>query len=73
MLAHKMTFYKALVYLIIYNMIFVLPMLAIVIFIYYGLSPEKAENWRKQKLRLFHFIAGVILITIGIAILGKWI
>src|SRR4030043_1242259 len=42
MLAHKVTFAKALAYLILYNVIFILPMLAIVLLIYYGLSPEKA-------------------------------
>jgi cytochrome c biogenesis protein CcdA len=73
MLAHKLTFYKALSYLILYNLIFILPMLAIILFIYYGLSPEKAEAWRKQKLRLLHLVAGVILVGLGIAILGKWI
>ncbi len=73
MLAHKVAFTKALAYLVLYNLIFVLPMLAIVLLVYYGLSPEKAESWRKQKLRLLHLIAGVILIGLGIAILGKWI
>jgi len=73
MLAHKVAFFKALSFLILYNLIFILPMLAIVLLIYYGLSPEKAENWRKQKLRLLHLIAGVILIGLGIAILSGWI
>lgn len=73
MLAHKVAFAKALIYLVLYNLIFILPMLAIVLLIYYGLSPEKAESWRKQKLRLLHLIAGVILVGLGIAILGKWI
>ena len=73
MLAHKVAFAKALAYLILYNLIFILPMLAIVLLVYYGLSPEKAENWRKQKLRLLHLIAGIILIGLGIAILFKWI
>jgi len=73
MLAHKVTFSKALSYLVLYNLIFILPMLAIVLLIYYGLSPERAENWRQKKLRLLHLVAGIILIGLGIAILGKWI
>lgn len=71
MLAHKVVFAKALAYLVLYNLIFILPMLAIVLLVYYGLSPEKAENWRKQKLRFLHLIAGVILIGLGVAILFK--
>ena len=73
MLAHKVTFTKALLYLVLYNVIFVLPMAAIVILIYYGLSPERAEGWRKQKLQLLHLIAGVILVGLGAAILLGWI
>lgn len=73
MLAAKTTLAKALLYLVAYNIIFIAPMLAIVFLIYYGLSPEKAENWRKQKLRLLHLIAGVVLVAIGIVMLAGWI
>lgn len=70
MLATKTTFFTALGYLIFYNLIFILPMLAIVLALYFGLSAEKAEVWRKQKLRLLHLIAGVVLIILGIVIIG---
>ena len=73
LLAAKTTFIKAFLYLILYNLIFILPMAAIVLAIYYGLSPERAENWRQKKLRLLHLIAGVILIALGVVILGGWI
>ncbi|MBI4709212.1 MAG: hypothetical protein HY764_03355 [Candidatus Portnoybacteria bacterium] len=73
MLASKVSFIKAILYLIIYNLIFVLPMLVIVFAMYWGLAPERAENWRKQKIRLLHLIAGVILIGLGIVMLGGWL
>ena len=73
MLATKATFAKALGYLIFYNLIFIAPMLAIVLAMYFGLSSEKAEAWRKDKLRLLHLIAGVVLLILGIVILGGWI
>jgi len=73
MLTSKTTLVKSLLYLVAYNIIFVAPMLTIVLLMYFGLSPEKAENWRKQKLRLLHLIAGVILVALGIVILGGWI
>ena len=73
MLASKTTLVQALLYLVFYNLIFIAPMLAIVLAIYFGLSPEKAEAWRKQKLRLLHLTAGVILLILGIVILGGWI
>ncbi len=73
MLAAKTTFLKALLYLVAYNVIFIAPMLLIVFLIYYGLSPEKAEDWRKQKLRLLHLVAGVVLVALGIAMLLGWL
>ncbi len=73
MLASKTTLAKALIYLLFYNLIFIVPMLAIVLAIYWGLSPAKAEAWRKQKLRLLHLIAGVVLAALGVVILGGWI
>ena len=69
MLATKITFTSAVFYLILYNLIFVLPMLVVVFAMYWGLSPEKAEDWRKNKIRLLHLIAGVILVALGIVIL----
>ncbi len=73
MLASKTTLLKSLLYLVVYNLIFVAPMLAIVFLLYFGLEPERAENWRKQKLRLLHLVAGVILLGLGIVILGGWL
>ncbi len=73
MLAAKTTFAKAILYLIMYNLIFVVPMAAIVLAMYFGLPPEKAETWRKEKVRLLHLIAGIILMALGIVILGGWL
>lgn len=73
MLAAKATFWKAFLYMILYNVIFVAPMIIVVLAMYFGLPPEKAENWRKEKIRLLHLIAGIVLILLGIVILTGWI
>lgn len=73
LLASKVTFAKAISYLVLYNLIFILPMLIIVFAMYWGLPPEKAEDWRKNKIRLLHLIAGLILVALGIMILGGWL
>jgi cytochrome c biogenesis protein CcdA len=69
LLAAKTTFFKAFLYLIFYNLIFIAPMAVIVLGMYFGLPPEKAENWRKNKIRLLHLIAGVVLIALGVVII----
>ena len=73
MLAAKATSWKAFLYMILYNLIFVAPMIIVVLAMYFGLPPEKAENWRKEKIRLLHLIAGLVLVALGIVMLAGWI
>jgi len=73
MLAAKTTLFTAILYLIAYNLIFIAPMMAIVLAMYWGLPPERAEEWRKEKIRLLHLIAGLVLVALGIVMLAGWI
>ena len=70
MLANQATMAKAIPLLLLYNLIFILPMIAISLFVYFGLSTaEQAEKIRKTKIKVLHLIAGVILILMGIIVL----
>lgn len=53
-------------YLLLYNAIFIIPMLAITFGAYFGLDTAKAEKIRQKNIRLIHFIVGVIMIGIGL-------
>jgi cytochrome c biogenesis protein CcdA/glutaredoxin len=56
--------------LLLYNFIFVLPMILITLAIYFGVTTtEKAEYWRTRKLKVLHLIAGIIILVLGIAML----
>lgn len=65
--------FKTLLYLLLYNSIFIIPMLVIVGVMYTGLKATEAESWRKNKIRLLHLITGVIMILLGAAIWLGWI
>ena len=69
LLGAKETFWNAVQYLLLYNIVFVLPMIAITIAVYKGFSTEKAETIRQKRLRVLHLIAGAILVVMGIVIL----
>ncbi|MFC1622330.1 cytochrome c biogenesis protein CcdA [Patescibacteria group bacterium] len=69
MLAKKAFTAKAIAYLILYNLIFVSPMILITHAVYKGFDPQKAEKIRQKNLRTLHLIAGIILIGMGTAIL----
>lgn len=56
--------------LLLYNLIFILPMLIITLAIYFGFTTtEKTEEWRQRKLKILHLIAGVIILLLGIGML----
>ncbi|KKR76473.1 MAG: Cytochrome c biogenesis protein [Candidatus Levybacteria bacterium GW2011_GWA2_40_8] len=69
MLSQRETFISALSYLILYNLIFILPMLLITFLVYKGLSPEKAELVRVVNTKKLHLIAGILMILVGAYIL----
>ena len=67
-------FIKTIPWLILYNLIFILPMIGITLAVYFGISTtEKLSDWKERKIRYIHLIAGVLLIGLGIAILTKLI
>ncbi len=57
--------YLALAY---YNLIFVLPMIAITLLVSYGMSPEKVMKWREKNIRKLHLIAGLLLLAVLIMV-----
>ncbi|MFC1686078.1 cytochrome c biogenesis protein CcdA [Nanoarchaeota archaeon] len=67
LLAKTATKNVAILWLLLYNLIFILPMLIITFVVYFGLSdPEKLNEIRKKKIKVLHLIAGVILLLLGI-------
>ena len=57
----------ALMLLLLYNFIFILPMLLITFAITFGLTTtEEAEQWRQKKLKVLHLIAGILMVLLGI-------
>jgi cytochrome c biogenesis protein CcdA/glutaredoxin len=70
LLAHATEWNYAMALLLLYNFIFVLPMIIITGAIYYGFTTtEQAEEWRKGKLKILHLIAGIIILLLGIGML----
>ncbi len=71
LLARTETRLDAMLWLLLYNIIFVAPMIAITLAVHYGLTTtEKAEAWRAGHLRALHLIAGVIILLLGVAMLA---
>ncbi len=70
----SLEFLKTIPWLILYNLIFIMPMIGITLIVYFGISTtEKLSDWKERKIRYIHLIAGLLLIGLGIAILTKLI
>lgn len=66
LLADKNTWWQAFGYLVIYNFIFVLPLLVILFGVYFGLPPERVEAWRQEKKKWMKLAIGAVLVALGI-------
>jgi cytochrome c biogenesis protein CcdA len=73
MMSKTLTFSEGLPYLLLYNLIFVLPLIAILLIVAYGLSPEKVNSWRLENRRLLRLVIGLAMIAIGVVMLSGWI
>jgi cytochrome c biogenesis protein CcdA len=60
---------KAIPWLLLYNFIFVLPMLAITFVVYKGVSTtERVNSWKERNIRYIHLATGLLLVGLGIAL-----
>jgi len=56
-------------YLFVYNLIFILPLVVITFLIYKGTSPEALQKWTGKERKWMKVSAGIVLIILGIYIL----
>ena len=67
-------FVDALPSLLLYNFIFVLPMIAVTLLVYIGSKrAEDVKDWKEKNVKYMHLVAGILLLAIGILmVLGKF-
>ena len=59
------------IYILIYNIIFILPMVAIALIVWYGLMrTDELEEYKELNVEKVHLITGVIMLLIGLYILA---
>jgi cytochrome c biogenesis protein CcdA len=64
----------ALPWLLYFNFIVILPLVIITLIIYKGMTTaENISNWKERNTRILHFIAGILLLLVGVALLMGWI
>ena len=67
-------FLESTLWLLYYNLLFVIPMLLIVIIVYFGFAKvEDASQWKEKNIKKLHLIAGILLFLVGLFLLIGWI
>ena len=72
LMSRSYTLMEGLPYLILYNIIFVLPLILILLMVAYGVAPERANEWRVRHRRTLRLIVGLAMITLGLIIFSGW-
>ena len=60
---------KALYYLLVYNFIFVLPLIVILALVYFGVKVQKIKRWKQNYRRWMRLAIGLVLIALGILLI----
>jgi cytochrome c biogenesis protein CcdA len=69
LLSVKATYLQATGYLLLYNLMFVMPLVAILLGASNKVVVQKMTEWRQSKSRAMHLLSGLIMIVLGLVIL----
>lgn len=72
LMGREMTIMAGLPWLVLYNLVYVLPLILITLVVAYGISPEQADTMRAKYKRTVRMFIGLILIALGAVILLGW-
>lgn len=64
---------KGILYLTVYNFVFVLPLIIILLLFGFGLTSQRVDSWRKRNRSTLRLMLGLGMIVLGILILGNFL
>jgi len=69
LMSDTLTLSQGIPYLILFNFIFVLPLIVILLVVVLGLPPERVNSWRLENRRMLRFAIGLAMVVVGIIII----
>lgn len=60
---------KVFALLLFYNVIFVLPLVVILILVYFGMSVKKIQNWKQKEKKWMRLFTGIVMVLLGILLI----
>jgi cytochrome c biogenesis protein CcdA len=73
LMGRELTVTEGLPWLVLYNLVFVLPLVLVTLLVAYGISPARAERWRTEHKRMVRVVIGAIMVALGLVILSGWL
>jgi cytochrome c biogenesis protein CcdA/glutaredoxin len=70
LLGDRMTLAEGIPYLLLYNLIFVLPLILILMIVVWGGTPERMETFRTGSRRWVRLVMGIVMVALGAAMLA---
>ncbi len=65
---------KTIPWLLLYNLVFIIPMVGITIICFIGFTTvENISGWKDKNIRYLHLISGIIIFSLGLAMLMGWV
>jgi hypothetical protein len=58
-------------YLVIYNLLFILPLVVVFILIFWGMSSQALAKWVQNRLGLMKILMAIIFLALGIILIGS--
>jgi cytochrome c biogenesis protein CcdA len=69
LMSNTMTLAEGIPYLLLFNVIFILPLIVILLVVVFGIPPERVNTWRLENRRALRIAIGVVMVLVGIFIL----
>ncbi len=61
---------QGILYLLLYNLVFVLPLLILTLGVHFGFTTTaRAERWRAQRVQKLHLVSGAVMVLLGIGMI----
>ena len=60
---------KVFLLLVLYNFIFVLPLIVILLLSYFGISTKKISAWKNEKKKWMRLFIGIVMIALGVLLI----
>jgi cytochrome c biogenesis protein CcdA len=55
--------------LVVYNFIFVLPLIVIMLMVFFGTNPDKIRSWKDDKKKWMRLFIGLVMIGLGVLLI----